>query len=181
MAWTAPMTAVSGATFTAAAFNTNVRDNLNETAPAKATGPSQLFVSTGANAIATRVPSQAYVNSTESVPASASAYSDLSTVGPLVSVVTGTIAIVCFSAEVSVTGSNTAVAFSVAVSGASTIAASDAWRSVTDGIQPGNWVRSGMTHVFSGLTPGVNTFTLQYRSVVSGTSARYREISVIPL
>lgn len=175
------MTAVAGATFTAAAFNTNVRDNLNETAPAKATGPSQLFVSTGPNSIATRVPSQAYISTAETVPASASAYSDLATVGPLVSVVTGTIAIVFFSAEVSVATTNTAVAFSVAVSGASTLGASDAWRSVTDGIQAGNWVRSGMTHVFTGLTPGTNTFTLQYRSVVSGTSCRYREISVIPL
>ena len=34
MAWTAPMTAVSGSVLTAAQWNTNVRDNLLETAPA---------------------------------------------------------------------------------------------------------------------------------------------------
>ena len=55
MAWSAPMTAVSGSVLTAAQFNTYVRDNLNETAPAKATAAGQIFVSTAANAIAARL------------------------------------------------------------------------------------------------------------------------------
>ena len=36
MTWTAPMTAVAGAVYTAAQWNTSIRDNLNETAVAKA-------------------------------------------------------------------------------------------------------------------------------------------------
>ena len=81
MAWTAPRTAVAGATFSAAQFNANVRDNLNETAPAKATAASQLFVSTGPNAIAARVPSTARVDTAEST--SSTSYVDLATPGPL--------------------------------------------------------------------------------------------------
>src|SRR3546814_19340432 len=55
MAWTAPMTAVANTVFTAAQFNQHVRDNLNETAPAKATAAGGYFVATGVNAIAQRI------------------------------------------------------------------------------------------------------------------------------
>jgi hypothetical protein len=51
MAWTAPMTAVSGAAFTAAQFNTHVRDNLLETGPAKVTGSNQFLISNGPNSL----------------------------------------------------------------------------------------------------------------------------------
>ena len=54
MAWSAPMTAVANTVFTAAQFNQHVRDNLNETAPAKATASGGYFVATGVNAIAQR-------------------------------------------------------------------------------------------------------------------------------
>ncbi|GII42264.1 hypothetical protein [Planotetraspora phitsanulokensis] len=47
MAWSAPMTAVANSIFTTAAFNQYVRDNLLETAPAKATTGSRLIVTTG--------------------------------------------------------------------------------------------------------------------------------------
>lgn len=40
MAWTTPMTAVANAVWTAAQFNSDIRDNLNETGPAKATSSS---------------------------------------------------------------------------------------------------------------------------------------------
>ena len=59
MAWTAPMTAVANAVFTAAQFNTHVRDNLLETAPAKATTTGGYFVATGTNTIVQRVASVA--------------------------------------------------------------------------------------------------------------------------
>lgn len=46
------MTAVASTAFTAAQFNTHVRDNLNETAPAKATTSGRLIVTAGPNSIA---------------------------------------------------------------------------------------------------------------------------------
>lgn len=179
MAWSAPMTAVAGATFTAAQFNQYVRDNLNATAPALATAASQLFVSTGANAITTRTPSTATVATTEST--ATTSYTDLTTSGPAVTVDTGTIAIVLFASGMSVATTDNAGWTSVAVSGSSSVAASDAWSIQMDGITAGNTVRYGMTHVFTGLTAGSNTFTMKYKAGGSTTSFRNRTIGIIPL
>lgn len=173
------MTAVAGATFTAAAFNQYVRDNLNETAPAKASAASQLFVSTGPNAIAVRVPTTASVATEEST--TTQSYTDLNTPGPTVTVTTGTIAIVAFAAGMKVAATDNSSWVSAYVSGASTVAASDAWSIQADGITAGNYVRYGMVRAFTGLTPGVNTFGLQYKAGASNSSYRFREITVIPL
>lgn len=54
MAWTAPRTWVTSEVVTATMMNAHVRDNLLETAPAKASAKGDLFAATGANAI-TRV------------------------------------------------------------------------------------------------------------------------------
>ncbi len=55
MPWTAPRTWTTGEIVTAAMMNTHVRDNLLETAPAKAVAAGDLFYATGMNAI-TRLP-----------------------------------------------------------------------------------------------------------------------------
>ncbi len=54
MSWTAPMPAVAGAIFTAAQYNTFVRDNLNECAPAKASVVGSYFTTSDDNQIAER-------------------------------------------------------------------------------------------------------------------------------
>lgn len=179
MTWSAPMTAVAGATFTAAQFNQYVRDNLNETAPAKATAASQIPVSTGANAIAMRTPSTATVLTAQST--AVTSYTDLTTVGPSITATTGTIAIVWFAAALSTNTTNSQSLCSVAVSGASTVAASDNWAAFSDGIAAGNFVRFGQTHVFTGLTIGSNTFTMKYRAGSNTATFQWREISVLPL
>lgn len=174
------MTAVSGATFTAAQFNQYVRDNLNETAPAKATAASQLFVSTGANAITTRVPSQASVATAETT--TSTSYTDLATVGPRITVTTGTIAFCWFAASHAHSLSDNETASSVAVSGASTVAASNSWEHSVDGVTANNFVRGGSFHIFTGLTPGTNVFTMKYRLGATGTATfRDREMGVLPL
>lgn len=179
MAWSAPMTAVSGATFTAAQFNLYVRDNLNETAPAKATAASQLFVSTGANAIAVRTPTSARVDTNEST--TSTAFTDLTTPGPSLTATTGTIAIVGFACAFANNTANSLTVMSAEVSGASTVAASDTWGIMMDGIQASNFVRYGMVHVFTGLTAGSNTFKAKYRVGSNTGSFQYRELFVIPL
>ena len=50
MPWTAPRTYVTGELFTAAIGNTHIRDNLNETAPAKFSARGDIFVASAANA-----------------------------------------------------------------------------------------------------------------------------------
>jgi hypothetical protein len=180
MTWSAPMTAVAGATFTAAQFNQYVRDNLNETAPAKASAASQLFVSTGANAIVARQPTTAAITTLQTT--TSASYADLTTVGPQISVSTGTIAMVWFGAAHAHSSSDNETACSVAVSGASTVAANNQWQHSTDGITAGNFVRGTSFHVFTGLTAGTNTFTMKYRVGVSGTgSFQNREMAVLPL
>lgn len=179
MAWTAPMTAVAGSTFTASQFNTNIRDNLNETAPAKATAASQVPVSTGANAIAMRVPATARVDANETT--TSTSYVDLATPGPLVSVVSGTIALVWFAVEIANNTSNSLAKCSVEVSGASTVAVSDAWMLSMDGNAANNYSRGSMCHVFTGLAPGTNTFKLKYAVGSNTGSFKTREINVFPL
>ncbi len=173
------MTAVAGATFTASQFNQYVRDNLNETAPAKATAASQLFVSTGVNSIVARVPTTARVNTNQST--TSTSYTDLTTVGPGITVDTGTIAIVMFAADVANNTSNSLSKTTVAVSGSSTVAASDDWMLSFDGNAASNFSRGSMVHVFSGLTPGSNTFTMKYAVGSNTGSFQRREINVIPL
>lgn len=173
------MTAVAGATFSAAQFNQYIRDNLNETAVAKATAASQLFVSTGANALAPRVPSQNRVDTSEST--TSNTYTNLTTVGPTVTVTTGTIALVWFSAAMSNATSDSQSDCSVAVSGATTVAASDTWALTSDGITASNIVRYSGTHAFTGLTAGSNTFQMKYRAGSSTASYKWRELLVLPL
>lgn len=179
MAWSAPMTAVAGATFTASQFNQYVRDNLNQTSPALATAASQLFVSTGANAIATRTPAVTTV-ATQQGTATAT-YVDLATTGPALTATTGTIALVFFASGMSVATNDNAAWASVAVSGASSVAASDAWAIQMDGITAGNFVRYGMFHAFTGLTAGSNTFTMKYKAGGSTSTYRDRTLGIIPL
>lgn len=179
MAWSAPMTAVAGATFTAAQFNQFVRDNLNATSTALATTASQIFVSTGANALAARVPSTAAVTTNQST--ASTTYVDLATVGPTITVTCGTIAIVLFGAAQANSVDNSESACSVAVSGASTVAASNTWQHSADGVTAGNYVRGVSFHVFTGLTAGSNIFTMKYRAGSNTASFQNREIAVIPL
>lgn len=172
------MTAVAGATFTAAEFNQYVRDNLNECPTAKATGGAQFFVSTGANAIAARQMSNAAVTAPQTT--ASTTYTDLATVGPQVTVTTGALAMVLFASRIQNSLTNGAAEVSVAVTGASAVGASGEWSIKLDGIASANALRMGMVHMFSGLTPGSNTFTMKYL-VGSGTGTfSSRELIVLP-
>jgi hypothetical protein len=179
MAWTAPATAVANATLPAATWNASVRDNLNATAVALASTASQYFVATGVNALAARQVSGATVSTSQS--SAVTAYgNNLATTGPQVTLTTGTIAFVLFTAAVSNTSTNSATNTSVAVSGATSIAASDAWRTVLDGVTASNINRVTGFHLFTTLNQGTNTFTMQYK-VGSGTGTwADREMLVFP-
>lgn len=181
MAWTAPMTAVSNAIFTASQFNTYIRDNLLETAPAKAATAGGYFVATGANAIAQRVATtttQPNSGTTTSTSFTATLAGTPGT-NPAVTVSTGTSALVIISADISTATAIPAGAFmSFAVSGATTIAASDTYAAKTTGT-----VTVGASRVIhlTNLNAGSNVFTLQYH-VTSGPTGTYanRSITVVP-
>lgn len=169
MAWTTPMTAVAGA-FSAAQWNTYVRDNLNMTEAAVATsGTSQWFVSTAANTIGIRNISSNSVL-TEELTTSTS-FTNLTTSGPSVTITTGTKAIVMVSCR---SGNMTASQYckmSYAVSGATTIAATENWGAITSNpfaaLTGDNLRSTGVANLVT-LTAGSNTFTAKY-SVTAGT------------
>jgi hypothetical protein len=178
MSWTAPLTAVPNATITAAEWNAHVRDNLAETCASKASAANEYFVTTAANAIATRSISSARVDSYQTT--TSASYADLATPGPSVSVNSGTSAIVWFSAEAYDVGIDVAHKFSVAVSGATTLAASDDWCVLLGGIDDDSPCRRGVAHRFTGLTSGVNTFTMKYATASNTATFALREIIAMP-
>lgn len=115
---------------------------------------------------------------------SSTGYTDLSTVGPAVTLETGTEVILwlsCSAAKATGTAGNTCY-YSVAVSGASTIAASDNFATISSsaGGAGYNMALSRMLKL-TGLTPGSNTFTAKYR--VDGSTFNFfqRDLTVIAL
>lgn len=179
MVWTAPKT-WTAAVVTAAELNLHVRDNLAETAPAKATTPGSVFVSSGPNSISERTPNFDKIIQGESTSTVAS-YVDLFTTGPQVTLETGSEAIFFMMAIVKNTMADSGSFMTVEVSGASNIAASANHALIVDGIPANNSTRFACYHHETNLTPGLNTFTSKYR-VDSGTGTwSYRELIVFPL
>ena len=156
MSWTAPMTAVAGSVFTAAQFNTHIRDNLLTTAPAIATTAGRHFAATGLNSIAERASVSDFIGTTETT--SSGAYTDLATVGPTVTVTTGIQAWVFTSSFANNNTDSTSVSFAHEISGASTSAANDNHR--------GLYVREGA----SGGTTGGRLTTVNLRSLTAGSN-----------
>lgn len=177
MAWSAPMTAVAGAVFTAAQFNAFIRDNLSETAPAKATTPSGYFVTSDTNQIAERVGVANHNNTADTT--TSTSYGNLNaTTGPSVTVTTGRSALVIVSCSLS-NNSTSSSCMAYEISGATTLAAEDARGVTTFGaVNVGG--RAGNAVLETVLTPGVNTFTARYR-VTGGTGTfGSRRIQVLP-
>lgn len=181
MAWTSPITFVAQEILTSAQLNTYLRDNLNETAPAKATTSGSIFVGTGANAIAERIPAGATVSTSQTT--SSTSFVDLTTVGPSVTMTTGTKAIISIYAGIAIDTSNNQAEVGYAVSGATTIAASSARCLQIDGEPAGDELRMSAVFFESGLTGGSNTFTMKYRVATGATVGTFvdRHIVVIPL
>ncbi|MFE6846576.1 hypothetical protein [Streptomyces sp. NPDC057686] len=184
MAWTAPMTAVANTAFTAAQFNTYVRDNLLETAPAKAANHGGYFVTSSANSIVERKALSAAVDTAEGATVSGS-FDDLTTAGPTVTITTGSNAIVFTSCRSYGNKTDQWQIMGVDVSGASTFAASDNDSLFHEAPDTSSRAAQGGTfHMFTLLTPGVNTFTAKYR--VSGSDPTgvgtfsYRRLAVLP-
>jgi hypothetical protein len=171
------MTAVAGSVFTAAQFNTFVRDNLAETAPAKASTPGGYFVTTGTNSIAERVGKVGVSLSASST--TSTSFTDLDDgSGPSVTVETSNCALVMISSSLH-NSSTSSSRVGYEISGATTMAAADnrglgVYGTANQGIVAGNVV------LHTDLTAGTNTFTMKYR-VAGGTGTfQSRRIHVLP-
>ena len=206
MAWTTPGTATAGEVLTAAFWNANVRDNsvmgspvyTNEaardaaiptpvdgmqvylTAPTEPSGTGMTItgirqVYDGA-AWTTVSPICGLVTTSEAY--STTAYGDLATVGPTVSIRTGNSAIVTLSATFDTVAINRGATMSFAVSGATTIAAADD-NSIFAFTNTGQlFVAVSRTFLLTGLTAGVNTFTSKYKEQGGVVNIFRRSLSI---
>lgn len=174
MAWSTPLTAAANAPLTATQWNASVRDNLLETAPAKASTAGRIIVTTGANTIAERVITQATVDTVET--SASTAYTDLGTNGPAVTLTTGTRSLVLINAQIA----NTITASSYAafdVTGASSLSPTDLKAVIFDPPTAGGSIRGAMCDLRTNLTSGSNTFTMRYR--VNGGTGTFWKRSII--
>lgn len=161
MAWTTPRTWTTGEVVTAAIMNTHVRDNLDDL---------DRRTTLSGNTIAT------------AETTTSTAYADLTTSGPAVTVTVGANgrALVALYASAANTADTGAVFMSFAVSGATTIAAGDGFALAYSPPSAGTGMRASVVSLRSGLNSGSNTFTAKYR-VVSGTGSwSDRKMIVIP-
>lgn len=180
MAWTTFPTLTDGQVLTGAHMQL-IRDNFNETAVAKATASGRLFVSTGTNALAERIPGFNFVGTLETT--TSTTYADLATVGPSVTATSSSRAIVALTADMWLSTAGSAYA-SVAISGASSIAAVDARAAkvrITTGGDANPGCRIGITNMQSTLSSGSNTWTMQYRTTAGTATFSNRDLVVLPL
>lgn len=178
MAWSAPMTAVANSVFTAAQFNQYVRDNLNETAPAKATTAGSYFAASGPNALVERRAIGA--TDLDTGTTTSTTFGDLTgaAIGPTVTVTTGPAALIIVRGSMENSGAGSA-RMAYEISGATSLAAADN-RGVHVFGSAGVNVGASDASLWTALTPGSNTFTAKYR-VSSGTGTFFaRRIFVVP-
>jgi len=97
-------------------------------------------------------------------------YVDLATVGPQVTLTTGTKAFVAFACPTYNTPASCTNRIAVAVSGATTVAASNDYSANVDLLTANADSMLSKSFIFTGLTAGSNTFTLKYFTT-SGTAA----------
>lgn len=164
MSWTAPRTWVTGEVVTAALLNTHIRDNQIDLD--RRTSPIGAVVAT----------SQTTTSTT---------YTDLATAGPAVTVTIGSTgkALVSLHSAIANATSGLASVYGFAVSGASTVAASDTTAiGFTSPVANGG-IRCGTIINVTGLTPGSTTFTAKYRMDPGVGPATFvdRRLSVTPL
>ena len=112
--------------------------------------------------------------------AAGAVYGDLATPGPSVTLtLLGTIAVIWMSAQASRNGVAFTGHISVEVSGASTVAASNAYSASRSSYAANHGLSLSRVLVLTGLTPGLNTFTLKYHNDGGGTWDFYnRSIAV---
>lgn len=184
MAWTTPMTAVANTPMTASLYNTYIRDNLNQCAPALAGTAGDVFVVQGANDIATVTPQFASVTTSEST--TSTSYTDLSTSGPSVtfsSGVYGQQAMVWIACDIDNNTANAQSVATVEVTGASTYSASiTRCAIVRDALAANSPCGMMATYLFDPISRNRSvTFTMKYRAGSGTATFANRRMFVWPL
>ncbi len=177
MAWTNPLTWVSQ-NLTAALLNTELRDNLNETAPGIATNAGAYFTVDGANSIVERLPQNGVVATNETT--TSTSFTNLATAGPAITATTGVAALVIVTANLAGDGAGVFSIMGYQITGASAHDPQDGVALIYESSVADDEMKASFVTLRTDLTAGSNTFTAKYR-VTSGTgSFKDRNITVIP-
>lgn len=184
MAWTAPAT-WTNSVLTAAQLNAQLRDNMLETAPAKATTAGSIFVATGLNGLVERLPAEVWESASETT--TSTTYVNLTTIGPNVTVTTGTRALVGLTCSLnnSVAGAYSCMSAAIYTPPATQNTPPDdnyALVGKAEGtLSTAPVIRASQFRLLSGLIAQSNLFQGKYR-VQSGTGTfDDRAVLVIPL
>lgn len=148
----------------------------------KGAGYGEVRIRNNTGALDSAVPTESYIATMQS--RSATAYGDLATVGPVVALVvppSGRVRIT-LTAHFWCDNVGNGAYMSYESSGANVLGAVDANGLYQAGDVAGNAVQMSHSHLLSGLTPGLTTFTAKYRSPSGGgTNWQHRRLLVEPL
>lgn len=181
MAYSTPLTAVSNSALTAAQWNASVRDNILETAVAKATAGGMYPVSTAANSLAMRVPTAASVSSADTTTSTTYTATLTTNSGPVITnLVTGTQALVIVGARQANSTSTAECYTSFAISGSTTLNASDNFAFFFQAPAVNGAGRASAAILVTGMTAGTSTFTTNYRVSAGTGTFSARHIAVLP-
>ncbi len=179
MAWTTPRTWVTAEVVTASQMNTHVRDQFLETAPDAATTAGGFIIGTGtAKEITERATQGGVVDTSQST--SSTSYTDLATTGPAATSTTGTRVIISFGARMWNDTAGIEARMGFAVTGASTVSASDAFAALHESESANQSNTHFVTYRFVTLTAGSNTFTAKYKATANTAHFQFRKLLVMP-
>lgn len=192
MTWTAPITWVDGAVLTSAQLNTNLRDNFLEQIPAKSTNNGGAgggyFTIAAPHGLRERGVAIHEISSSQST--TSQVYDDLASVGPFVSVRTGTRALVLFQADGSCTIRGKVPRCTVEVAGTTVQKADDSGAALgysdCNATSPatvgtGSVSTRGGWLYFQDLNPGLNYFIMKYATSDGTATFSNRRLHVFPL
>lgn len=154
--------------------------NINETATAKFSSAGQVFVATGPNQGAARLPTGDTYSGGGTDTTNSTSYTGL-TGGPTFGVTTGTKALVMHGCNLTNDGSGQRSLASYSISSATTVTASDGWAFAHDVSGIGRVVKGSMVYMHTGLTAGANVFTFAGRVTAGTGTFTLRSINIFPL
>lgn len=173
------MTWTDGQVLTAAQMNTHLRDNMMETETAKATlSGGGFFVATGRHNIEERAFQAERVDVSESLT-SGTDFGDLATVGPRITVTTGSKVFLMLSCRMEHASTANQCAMSYEVAGATEREAGVTKALTMDGIVGANNLAFGYVDFVTALNPGEHTFTAKYRG--SNATFNNRQMIIFPM
>ena len=170
-----PSTTLGDIEYRSSTANTNTRLGIGTTGQVLAVSGGVPAWTTPASA----APGSASATVATEQSTTSTSFTDLTTAGPAITITTGTKGLVIVTSQLNAGGNRTAVA-GYAVSGATTIAASDT-TAVQLSEQSGSVTIQGRSSAVSRLTTlsaGSNTFTMKYRSV-SGDNVHFKNREII--